>query len=172
MPCSSPAKALFNRFLSSTDISESMPRVEEPDRGIRRRRQAEHGLDLALQERNQEDRPARMSVFPPAGSARRSKTSSARLPPPRPSKGALRGRGDVPPPPLRRRSSPSTSPRMSATSSRISRSIAFRPCCGVNQRPPRAERCLSIRSFCSAASPISDQAPHAMACPGRPIARR
>ena len=58
------------------------------------------------------------------------------------------------------------------TSWRTRRSIAFRPCCGVNQRPPSAERCLSIRSFCSAASPISDHAPHAMACPGSPIARR
>ena len=45
------------------------------------------------------------------------------------------------------------------------------PCRGVNQRPPRAERCRSMRSFCSAASPISDQAPQAMAWPGSPRAR-
>ena len=58
------------------------------------------------------------------------------------------------------------------TSCRTSRSSARMPCSGVNQRPPSAARCRSILPRCSAASPISDQAPQAIAWPASPSARR
>ena len=167
----SPENARFSRFRSSTAINESIPRSKNPTVGA--------GVDVSLRTactsrcRKDTSRPSRSAT----GVCRsRDTKSSARAGEPASALGPADNRSSRKD---GRSSTASSNTDQSmdittefVTSWRTSLSKALRPCWGVNQRPPSAARCRSIRSFCSAASPISDHAPQAMACPGSPIARR
>ena len=167
----SSENARFSRFRSSTAMSESMPRSKNPTVGAGVDGSRSTACTCCCRKETSSSSCAAAGVFRSWES--RSPEEAAAL---------------LLPSVVADRRSSSRGGRSSTASSNTDQSIdittevvaswrtrfsrALRPCCGVNHRPPSADRRRSIRSFCSAASPISDQAPQAMACAGSPRARR